>query len=272
MTAEESLRQGELQECLDQLQSQIRGDPTDVRARVFLFQLLALTGTWKRALTSLDVLADLDADMLPMVQTYREVLRCEDQRRQVFAGVSAPLVLGDPQEWIAQLVQALKLIADGEYAAAQSLRDLAFDAAPATSGVIDGKPFAWIADQDTRLGPVIEAVVNGAYYWIPFDRVARIEIDAPEDLRDFVWLPVNFTWTNGGEAVGFIPTRYPGSEDTADAQIRLARKTEWVERGADFWVGLGQRILVTDQGEYPLLDLREITLHGEETAAGSGDG
>ena len=77
MTAEESLRRGELQECLDQLQSQIRGDPTDVGARIFLFQLLAVTGAWERAMTALNVLAELDAGTLAMVHTYREALRCE---------------------------------------------------------------------------------------------------------------------------------------------------------------------------------------------------
>ncbi len=268
MTAEESLRRGELQECLEQLQNQIRGNPTDVRSRIFLFQLLALTGAWDRAMTSLNVLAELDASTLAMVHTYREALRCEVLRRDVFAGLRAPMVFGDPQQWVAQLVQTLKLITDGEYTAAQSLRDQAFESAPATSGEINGQPFAWIADQDTRLGPLIEAIVNGAYYWIPFDRIRRVQIEAPEDLRDFVWLPANFTWSNGGEAVGLIPTRYPGSENATDPQVRLARKTEWVASNEELAVGFGQRMLATDQGEYALMDVRDITLNSEEPADG----
>ena len=32
---------------------------------------------------------------------------------------------------------------------------------------IDGKAFAWMADADMRLGPVLEAVINGRYYWVP---------------------------------------------------------------------------------------------------------
>ncbi len=37
--------------------------------------------------------------------------------------------------------------------------------------------------------PVLEAMVNGKYYWIPFSRLASIVIEAPADLRDRVWLP-----------------------------------------------------------------------------------
>src|SRR5690606_40769521 len=62
--------------------------------------------------------------------------------------------------------------------------DLAFEAAPASAGMLDGKPFEWIADADMRLGPVIEAIINGKYFWLPFASVARLDLEAPADLRD----------------------------------------------------------------------------------------
>ena len=106
----------------------------------------------------------------------------------------------------------------------------AFEAAPTSAGTIDGQPFEWIADADMRLGPVCEAVINGRYYWVPFERLTKIDLEAPADLRDVVWMPAHFQFSNGGEAVGLIPTRYPGSESADDAQVRLARKTVWNER------------------------------------------
>ena len=39
---------------------------------------------------------------------------------------------------------------------------------------------------------------------------------------------------------------------------RLARKTEWQELPQGTFVGSGQRILATDEGEYPLLQCRLI--------------
>jgi type VI secretion system protein ImpE len=122
-----------------------------------------------------------------------------------------------------------------------------------TSGTVDDQPFDWIADADSRLGPMLEAIINGNYYWVPFHRIQRIQLEAPEDLRDLVWTPAQFTWANGGQSVGLIPTRYVGSETSEDSQIRMSRKTEWSDMGDDEFFGLGQRILATDGHEYSLL-------------------
>ena len=129
------------------------------------------------------------------------------------------------------------------------------------SGEIDGQPFEWLADADPRFGPCLEIIVNGGYSWVPFSRIRQLSFDEPTDLRDKVWTPVQVTWTNGGEAVGFVPCRYPGSERAQDSELVLARKTEWIELGEDSFVGSGQRMLATDAGEYPLLDIRTITFH-----------
>ncbi len=43
-------------------------------------------GQWDRALTQLDVAADLDAGALAMAQMYREAIRCERLRAEVFDG------------------------------------------------------------------------------------------------------------------------------------------------------------------------------------------
>ncbi len=64
---------------------------------------------------------------------------------------------------------------------------------------------------------MLEAMVDGKYYWVPFHRLRTLDIEPPADLRDQVWMPAHFVWTNGGESFGFIPTRYPGSEQAADA-------------------------------------------------------
>ena len=95
MRAEQSLQEGNLQEALTQLQQQIRQDPAKVELRVFLFQLLAVTGQWDRALTQLNVAGEMDASTLPMVQTYREALNrmgerlSEEERARVIAEVRA---------------------------------------------------------------------------------------------------------------------------------------------------------------------------------------
>jgi type VI secretion system protein ImpE len=256
----ELLRQSDPEAALAALQSAVRAAPADAKQRVFLFQLLCVLGQWERALTQLNVAGDLDAGTLGMVQVYRAALGGEALRADVFAGRRSPLIFGEPAEWIALLLEALRLGGQGDHAGSQALRERAFEAAPPTSGEIDGAPFDWIADADPRVGPMLEAIVNGRYYWVPFHRIAEIRLEPPADLRDLVWMPAELKWSNGGEAVALIPARYPGSESASDPLLRLARKTEWTETASGVYVGAGQRMLATDAGEYPLLEIKHVTL------------
>jgi len=264
--AEQAVRDGDLAGALRLLQDEVRRQPADASLRIFLFQLLCVNGEWERALTQLNVAADLDAAALGMAQMYREAIRCELLRRDVFEGKRSPVVFGRPDEWIALLVEALQAAAASRHADARTLRDRAFDAAPASPGDVDGTPFDWIADSDMRLGPICEAVINGHYYWVPWARLTRLEIDAPADLRDVVWTPARFFFANGGDAVGVIPTRYPGSEASPDALVRLARKTVWHDDGHDSFSGTGQRMLTTTAGEHSLMDVRAIAINASAAA------
>jgi type VI secretion system protein ImpE len=272
MTAEERLREGDLDGCLSELQSRVRKEPSKAAYRVFLFQLLAVTGAWDRALTQLNVAGELDAAALPMVQTYREALQCEALREAVFKGERAPLIFGEPTGWLALLLEALRFHAVGDARAAAAARAQAFDEAPATAGALNGEPFAWLADADNRLGPTLETILNGRYYWIPFARIKRIEIEPPCDLRDRVWMPAVFTWANDGQAVGLIPTRYPGTLAEKNPSLLLANLTEWTSDDAAASHPVGQRMFTSDVNDYALFDVRTIELtsgdmHPEEGGA-----
>jgi type VI secretion system protein ImpE len=268
--ARETLRSGDARAALEQLKQEVRRAPRDVRLRVFLFQLFCVVGEWERAVMQLTAAAQLDPTTLPMAQAYRMAIRCEVTRTKVFAGSRSPTIFGEPEPWMSLLVEAVRVLAAGQETEAAGLRDAAFEQAPAASGSIDGAPFEWIADADPRLGPVLEAMVDGKYYWVPFYRLRTLEIEPPADLRDKVWLPARFVWANGGDALGFLPTRYPGSEAAADPALALAGRTEWRKQG-DWSLGLGQRMLATDTGEFALMDVRRIDV-GEPDGAGESHG
>ena len=272
MNPHELINQGKLVAALAALQDLVRKDPSNAKYRIFLFQLLCVLGQWNRALTQLNVAGELDAANLPMVQTYREAIQCEALRNEVFSGARAPLIFGRPQPWLVLLLEALKADAIGELARAAVARASAFDAVPAGSGSIDGQRFEWLADADQRLGPVLETVVNGRYFWIPMQRISRIEFDAPVDLRDAVWTPASFTWSNGAQTVGLIPTRYNGTTGSSDEALRMARRTEWIDEGPLSGQGLGQRMLVSDAGEYALMDVRLIEFDAQPEVEVSEDG
>lgn len=291
-----ALKNNDVAQALAELQNEVRREPAQARHRIFLFQLLSVVGQWERALTQLNVVRDLDPGAIEMVQTYQEALQCEALRARVFAGERSPLFFGEPEPWMALLWQAHTLETQGRQAEAQTLRAQAFesvstppgrlwlhsdagsaasaDEAPPGTPPIDipygaGHPFDWIGDADARLAPLLEAVINGRYYWVPWHRIRRVDFEKPTDLRDFVWLPAHFEWVNGGEVVGLIPSRYPGSESSSDDLVKLARKTDWVTTGDDVSVGLGQRLLATNEGDYALFDVRRIVWEEDPNAPAS---
>jgi len=265
MTADELLKAGDLDGALAALQDAVRADASNARLRIFLFQLLAVRGEWKRAIAQLKVCGELDPAAVPMAQTYREGIICEVYREKVFAGEKEPLVFGEPQEWIALMVEALKAQASGKPQEAADLRARAFDAAPSAGGEINGQRFDWIADADMRLGPLLEIVVNGRYFWMPFTAIGTAIFEEPTDLRDAVWTPATITLANGGDVVALIPTRYAGTADNGDDAAKLARATHWNDLGADTFAGIGQRLLTTPDGDTALMDVRTLKMDAAGT-------
>lgn len=258
-TPENLLKEGRLDEALQALTTQVRSNPADAARRVFMFQLLSLLGQWERAGNQLKVAGELDPLNALMVGAYSVALAGESQRTEVFEGKRSPVIIGEPTQWLALLVQALTLNGEGRHDQAASLRDQAFEQADAVGGEVDGTAFEWMADADPRFGPCLEIITKSGYAWVPFSRIRELRFEAPSDLRDKVWAPVQITWANGGQAVGFVPCRYPGAERSADRDVVLSRKTDWTVLGHELQIGEGQRMLATDTGDYPLLDVRSIT-------------
>jgi type VI secretion system protein ImpE len=258
--AERTLKDGDPRAALARLQEDVRARPSDAKLRVFLFQLLCVLGQWDRALNQLKVASELDPLALPMAQMYGEAVRCEVIRDDVFDGKKSPMILGEPDQWLALLIESRLQAGRGDATQAEQLRRRAFEDAPTSSGHMDGKPFEWVADADSRLGPVLEAIINGRYYWVPFARLSELTLEAPEDLRDLVWMPAHLHFENGGESLALIPTRYPGSQDAEDGSLALSRKTTWELIAGDAYRGLGQRIIATDGGETPFLEIRALSI------------
>lgn len=283
---EDLLAAGDPQGALKALQQKVRANAADVRLRIFLFQLLAVLGQWQRAADQLKVCGELDAGTLAMVNTYGPALQCEAVREAVFAGRTLPHVFGPPTAWVAGLAQALQLDASGQAAAAAAQRAEALEQAEARAGSLqvasppeegDGsgnatsRPFAWIADADSRLGPVFEIIINGRYGWLPMQHVSELAIEPVADLRDLVWAPAHLTFANGGETVALLPVRYAGTPLAEGGPLAMARQTEWAGLGGGSetgqYRGLGQRVFTTDTEERGLLEVRRIALPPPAPAA-----
>jgi len=255
--AEQLLREGRPEDALQALVAQVKASPADPAARVFLFQLLAACGQWSRARAQLEMAIRLDPGGATM-SGWATVLDAELARASVIAGEQLPTIVGAPAEWVPPLLEAVRLDAGGEHAAAAALRARAFELAPATPGHVDGMPFEWLSDADSRFGPCLELVRPGGYAWAPFERIRSLRFEPPECLADTLWAPVTVTWRNDTRSMGYVPVRYPGSEDASDPALRLGRASSWRQVHEDTWTGSGQRMLATDAGEHALLDIRVI--------------
>ena len=130
--AEQSLKNGDPAAALAQLQQQVRAAPADPKLRVFLFQLLCVVGQWDRALNQLKVATELDPIALAMAQMYGDAVRCEAVRDEVFAGKKSPMIFGQPDAWLALLIESLLAAGHGEPGRSQQLRAAAFEEAPPT--------------------------------------------------------------------------------------------------------------------------------------------
>jgi protein involved in temperature-dependent protein secretion len=56
------------------------------------------------------------------------------------------------------------------------------------------------------------------------------------------------------------PVLTPGAWEDEEDTVRLGRVTEWVRLESGAEVPMGQKMIVADDTEYPLLEIREILI------------
>jgi type VI secretion system protein ImpE len=222
---------GKLNEAIESLGAELRDNPTDTQRRTFLFELLCFAGQYGRAEKHLDVLAQASQQAGMGALLYRSAMHADRTRQEMFRAGDIPRGLA-------------------------SERPIA--------GTLNGKPFASITDADPRIGARLEVFAAGQYTWIPLEHVATVRIDAPKRLRDLLWIPAvvrtgpTFRGVDLGEVL--IPVISPLTFEYGDDAERLGRVTEWVRLDDGLEVPVGQKMLLVDGEEFPLLELRELDI------------
>jgi type VI secretion system protein ImpE len=238
MNAKELFQAGKLTEAVQALSAELRNDPTDARRRTFLFELLCFAGDFDRAEKHLGVLSQAGPSSEMGALLYRGVMAAERARQETFA--------------------------KREYTMMPPA-----DATP-FHGTLNGQPFESLADADARIGPRIETFSAGTYLWLPLAHIASIEIQAPKRLRDLLWIPAKvrtgpaFQGTELGEIL--IPVLSPLSWRHEDEEVRLGRLTVWGEDENRNEVPFGQKLLLVDGKEIPLLEVRSLTITASPAA------
>jgi type VI secretion system protein ImpE len=240
MSPRELFQAGKLDEAVQALGAEVRDNPTDARRRTFLFELLCFQGQWDRAEKHLHLLAGASKEAQLGAVLYFSALHAERVRHDLFARKDYP-----------------------HAPSSGALR----------GGTIDGQAFESIEDADPRLGPRLELFAAGAYLWIPFEHIERIEIQEPKRLRDLLWVPAlvrtgpAFKGTELGEVL--LPVLAPFSYQNADGNIRLGRGTVWEDQEDGTQIPFGQRMFNIDGEDVPILEIRNIEFApAAEAAAG----
>jgi type VI secretion system protein ImpE len=237
MNAIELFRAGKLTEAIEAAGAELRPNPTDSKLRTFLFELLCFAGDYDRAEKQLNILAQGGPQVELGVLLYRGALFAERARQELFHGKDLPSNSED-------------------------------SAAGPFSGTLNGRRFQSLSDADSRIGARLEVLAAGKYLWLPLQHVVSIEIAAPRRLRDLLWIPAvvrvgpEFKGRELGEVL--LPALSPLSWLHPDDTVRLGRQTVWVEQEGGNVVPFGQKLLLVDGEEFPILEIRNIAMSGAE--------
>ncbi|WP_233873524.1 type VI secretion system accessory protein TagJ [Paraburkholderia adhaesiva] len=264
-----------LAEKLNAAEEAVRREPAVAHHRWILFQWLCIGRQWVRAMQQLQAWAKLDPMQTRFAQACRDLVRAERWREKTLSGLTPPgYVLDATPTWMADLYAALELNARGDIEACDAMRERALDQAPLVSGRSQsGTGFEWIGDSDSRLGPVCELIVAGAYRWLSFEDIRSWRIIAPVAPVDLVWARCDVRLVDGTSLHGFMPARYPDEGDDAGREredLLMGRHTCWRETGRTGVLASGRKTWTTDAGEFDLFELGECVFdHGSFPGGGA---
>jgi type VI secretion system protein ImpE len=244
-----------LEQLYEEAKSRVKTSPSDIGARSALWQIFAARGEFDRARKQLDLIAQLDSTWLLEVQSCHKLLEAEERRSAVFMGLQPPECLGLAPVWFESLAAVLPLLAHGNTDSALALLHESRLSTNAKSGYINDQPFDWLCDGDARLGPCLEVFAQGRYFWVPWESVQSLQTRPPSEVRDRLWQHAMLQLIQGDPAEVFIPVRYPNPANDSQA---MSRTTDWVSLNDDYFIGFGQKCLMTDKEQIGYLDVRKL--------------
>lgn len=256
--AKQLLESGDLTGSIASVLDHVRDNPTDIPARIFLFELSCFSGDWDRAEKQLDVIGHQDANALIGSMIFRQCLRAEKDRMKFFADGLKPGILAPPPAYIEDLLAANNRIREGNSDEARSILDTVEEERPAFSCKVNGNDVEDFRDYNDATMCLFEVIFKDSYTWLPFENVTKIEFFAPKSLRDLYWLQAQVEMTNGTSGEMFFPALYSGSWKHDNDMVRLGRMTDWLDIGDDLFTGEGTRLFWMDGKDRSILDIQTI--------------
>jgi len=257
-------REGNLADALTAANAAVRKTPTDIGARILLAELLLFVGNIERVDVVLDACADLDPTAALVVAEFRQLLRGETARRQLFSEGRVPEFLGEPTAAQRLSLAAVVALRNGDAHEAGKLAAEAEEARVHPNGIAGDGTFDDMRDGDDLLASCFEVITTtGKYFWIPPDRVLLLEFHPMKRPRDLFWRRATMQVANGPDGDVYLPTIYPPVASAAavltDA-LRLGRATDWQQAGEGGPMrGLGAVTLLVGEETQTWLEMAKVS-------------
>lgn len=250
---------GHLADAVAAAGAAVKRAPADLGARILLAEMLAFSGNTERADVILDAATDIDPSASVAVAEFRQLLRAEVARRQLFRDGRVPEFIGEPTDCQRAALAALVALREGDAAEAARLGAEAEALRPHVAGMRDGHAFEDLRDGDDLLAASFEVLTTtGKYFWIPVARVASIEFHAPKRPRDLLWRRATMSVTDGPDGDVYLPVTYALPEGTADDSLLLGRSTDWAGPESGPVRGLGQRTFLIGEEAVAIMELKQL--------------
>jgi type VI secretion system protein ImpE len=193
------------------------------------------------------------------VAEFRQLLRAEVARRQLFRDGRVPEFLGEPTESQRHALAALVALRGGDAAEAARLSAAAEAARPRTAGTSEGVHFDDFRDADDLIAGSFEVLTTtGKYFWVPIERVASVEFHPPKRARDLLWRRASMSVNEGPDGDVYIPCTYAPPDGTTDSALLLGRATDWVGPESGPVRGIGQRTFLVGDGDATIMQLKSL--------------
>jgi type VI secretion system protein ImpE len=259
MTATEAYKAGKLADAIAAALEQVRAAPADRGKRLFLAELCCFGGDLERADKQLDVLFTPDAPDVVQLTLFRQLVRGELARREVFAQGRVPEFLAQPTDALKMRLQSLIHLREKQVREAAALLAKAEEQRPAVTGTCDGAAFDDLRDLDDLTAAVLEVITaNGNYYWVPLESIELLEFHKPERARDLYWRPAHLIVKDGPDGVVYVPALYHGSHTSTDDAVRLGRSTTWTGGETEPYRGQGLREFLVGDGSKSIFEIEKI--------------
>lgn len=263
MTPGALFQAGKLDDAVAAANAAVRKAPADPAPRMLLAELMLFTGNAQRADTLLDALTTMEPGVAVPVAAFRQLLRAEEARRQVWAEGRVPEFLGSPPGHVSRLLEALVALRAGDGAEATRLAAEAEAARPPAAGSLDEAAFDDFRDADDLCAGFLEVLTTtGKYFWIPTERIAEAIFHPPQRPRDLFWRRVTMSVREGPDGEVFVPALYVPPDAAQPDPLRLGRATEWTGGEGAPVRGIGQRMFLAGEEGRTVMELTTLVFTG----------